>query len=200
MLKVISLLFLSSLCFANTAVKTTTTFANGGAFGANSWSISGGGPAYQFVDADGSGSTYLNCTSLGFTSSDIPTGSTINGITVEIEYYANVSSAGNRVNDFSVKILKGGTVTGDENARAGTSGFRWPLIGSKAYVSYGNSSYLWGTTWTQGDVTASNFGVAAAGIGFKGDGSEQGFIDSVRITVDFTPSFNKAAAFFQFFD
>ncbi|MFW6172477.1 MAG: hypothetical protein ACOC5T_01915 [Elusimicrobiota bacterium] len=56
--------------------------------------------------------------------------------------------------DYSVKLVKGGSITGNEKAEDtalpdGTFGTR----------TYGNSTDLWGTTLTKSDVEASNFGV-----------------------------------------
>lgn len=57
------------------------------------------------------------------------------------------------VSENSIKIVKGGSITGTEKSTAAA------LTTSDAYVSYGGASDLWGTTWTPDDINASTFGV-----------------------------------------
>lgn len=170
---------------ATSGPNTLGTYAAGATLGGDIWTFSSG-TIWTFTDTN-LGSNYLNTTNYGFS---IPTGSTILGIQVDVEYYANVANtggSGNRVTDQSVKILKGGTVGGTDMARARTAAFLWPLIANKVFVTYGGSSNLWGLTWAASDINATNFGCAFAGIGNKESGMETGFIDSARITITYTP-------------
>jgi hypothetical protein len=130
-------------------------------------------------------SNYLKLTNYGFT---IPTGATIDGIVLEISRKANVSSSittGSRIMDDTVKLVKGGTVSGTNKALTGTAN-RWPT--GEAIATYGSSSDLWGLTWTDTDINASNFGAVLAVVDNRGDGSETGSVNFFRITVYYTAS------------
>lgn len=59
------------------------------------------------------------------------------------------------VNDNSVKLVKAGSVVGDDKADTDTD---WPLDGTAKI--YGGPTDLWGTTWTPAQVNATDFGVA----------------------------------------
>jgi len=66
----------------------------------------------------------------------------------------------------SVKIIKGGSITGDEMSEA-------EMLASTATTdTFGGVASLWGTTLTSSDVNSSNFGFA---IKYNGDGMDQNF-------------------------
>lgn len=121
-------------------------------------------------------SYYLKATNFGFS---IPTNSVVTGIKVEIER----KSIGTNITatDNSVKIVKGGTISGDEKAAAGA----WP--GTDTYATYGSSTDKWGLTWTPADINASNFGMVISILhtvtGSPGPISSD--IDHIRITVSY---------------
>jgi hypothetical protein len=123
-------------------------------------------------------SDYLVVTGFGFS---VPTGSTINGITVEIEQKRNNNNG--TVMDASILSIKSGVAGGtDQNA-----GATWPI--SDTYKTYGGSSNLWGQTWTPSDINASNFGVeCSAEVTGGSSTSTVASIDHVRITIDYTPA------------
>jgi hypothetical protein len=132
-----------------------------------------------FTDSS-AGSNYLKAVNF---SLSIPSGATINGITVEIKRKANLSQSGGggaRITDVTVKLVKGGTISGTNKASA----TRWTT--SEAYFTYGGAADLWGLTLTDSDVNASNFGVVLSVAGNLADGSETGSVDHIRITVDYT--------------
>lgn len=122
-------------------------------------------------------SQYLKATNFSFT---IPAGATIDGIKVEVERSIGAVGAGN-IDDNSVKIVKGGTISGNEKATF-TS---WTT--TDVYATYGGTSDLWGLTWTSADINAANFGVAISVIETAGD-NKQARIDHIRITVYYTPN------------
>jgi hypothetical protein len=124
-------------------------------------------------------SNYLTATDFGFS---IPTTATIDGIVVEVERYATNSV----VNDSSIKIIKGGSVVGNEKS----TGASWQTSDNDTYVSFGGSADLWGTTWTAADINASNFGVAISAVNNKSGPPEtySAYVDHVRITVYYTPT------------
>lgn len=94
-------------------------------------------------------SHYLKCTNFGFTSSDIPSGSSINGFEIEVIQYRPALPT---VSSTEVRFVKGGSVVGSDIGIAAD----WPT--TETAVVYGNSTQLGGQSWTQSDVTSSNFG------------------------------------------
>lgn len=121
---------------------------------------------------------YLKATNFGFS---IPGGATIDGIVVEIERYCT-DSASNNAKDLEVKIVKGGSIQSTNRADLASN---WPL--SDAYATYGSSTDLWGTTWTDSDINSSSFGVVIrADIVNFGKGTVLAEVDHVRITVYYT--------------
>jgi hypothetical protein len=129
--------------------------------------------ASAVVAANGQ-SPNLDITGFGFT---IPAGSRIDGITAVIERSASASSS---LDDFDVYLLKGGVATGNDKAVSGTY---YPT--SDANRTYGNSSDLWGTSWTATDVNASNFGLRLRVDSDVGS-SVTAYVDYVSITIDYT--------------
>lgn len=121
----------------------------------------------------------LLCTDFGF---NIPSGSTIDGIVVEVERWNDVAGLNAQTADVSAKIIKGGTITGTNNAIAGN----WS--GTEAYVTYGSSTDLWGASWTTTDINASNFGFALQVQGNGTAGLGRPHVDHVRVTVYYTAS------------
>lgn len=123
---------------------------------------------------------YLKATNFGFT---IPTGSTINGVTVSIEHYANNASAGFYTQDSVVSLVKGGTVSGNNKADTTT---KWPAA-TDTTVTYGGVSDLWGLALSAEDINSSTFGmVLSAKLVTSGKGSAQASIDFISITVTYT--------------
>jgi hypothetical protein len=114
---------------------------------------------------------YLVVTNFGFA---VPSGSTISGIMVEVER----SDANFETIDNSVKIVKGGVISGDEKAISAG----YPT--TDTYQQYGNAGDLWGLTWTDADINASDFGVAISAKKINNPaGTAAGKIDNIRITV-----------------
>lgn len=77
-------------------------------------------------------------------------GATIDGIEISIE--RSTDGGGGVVVDAVVRLVKAGTVVGDNKA----SGLAWPTTDGTA--TYGGAADLWGTTWTAAEVKATNFG------------------------------------------
>jgi Tfp pilus assembly protein PilX len=120
-------------------------------------------------------SANLDVTGFGFS---IPAGATINGIDVDIERKASATSS---IEDFDVYVLKNGSATGITDHASTTD---WTT--SDSTRSYGNSSDLWGTTWTVSDINASNFGVRLKATNLTGT-SKTASVDWVQVTVFYTP-------------
>jgi hypothetical protein len=107
----------------------------------------------------------------------IPAGSTINGIVATFE---RRGASGDHV-DNSIRLVKGGTISGDDKADLVTA---WPSVDTAR--SYGSSSDLWGLSWAATDITASSFGVAISVWDTLGAGSRTARIDVITMTVTYS--------------
>jgi hypothetical protein len=138
--------------------------------------ISTVGSPYATMSVPASAIThYLQGTQYGFT---IPSGSTINGITVVI----NRQSSGRTapfLRDNVVRLVKGGAITGNNKALTGTN---WPNTGLGT-ATYGSSTDLWGTTWTAEEINANNFGVVLSAVNAKTTRARTATVDYIQITV-----------------
>jgi hypothetical protein len=75
-------------------------------------------------------------------------------VTADDSAYALYSEAGGNTLDNSIKLIKGGTISGTDKSAGAT----WS-VDVEETVSFGSTSDLWGITLTPTDVNASNFGV-----------------------------------------
>lgn len=124
-------------------------------------------------------SQWLRATNFGFSSSDIPNGSTINGFEVEYIRYRIGSIT---VSNSPVSLYKSGTY-GTNIGEASD----WAL--SEETITRGGASTLGGLTWTQSDVVASGFGVGIWIINGSTRASTTNrsrFIDQIRVRVYYT--------------
>ncbi|MDP2598346.1 MAG: hypothetical protein Q8P49_00780 [Candidatus Liptonbacteria bacterium] len=119
-------------------------------------------------------SNYLKATDFGFS---IPTEATVAGIVVEVERKDGITSS---FNDVDINIVKNNVIQSSTNKSTGAS---WPS--TDTYASFGNSTDLWGQTWTPTDINSSTFGFALSGIGNSGI-SESAYVDHIRIKVFYT--------------
>ena len=119
---------------------------------------------------------WLRLTNFGFTTSDIPSGSTINGIEFIISRYA---TALNLINDSALYLYDDGQV--GNNLASAT---KWPST-SPAEATYGGSTNMCGTTLTQTDIIASTFGVQLS-IACGPSDSTIGIVDYIKIRVYYT--------------
>lgn len=148
---------------AVTAWKTGTSFttASPGGFGSANWSnastatLSTSDDTYATSAPSKSGaSTYwLRMTNMGFTASDIPVGSVIDGIEVQIEKKQN--TAGRTCPDKTVQLWNGSDI-GANQALAGN----YPTTDTT--FIYGGATDTWGATLTQEIVCSSGFGLSFA--------------------------------------
>lgn len=120
---------------------------------------------------------WLEQDTYGFTSTDIPSGSTIDGIEMEIERYVNVA---NTINDDALYLRKTSGQVGSNKASATA----WPT--TEGTATYGGSSDLWGTTWSQSDITSADFGCDLSVYNADAGASRIGYVDNVRIRVYYT--------------
>ena len=164
------------------------TAATGGGSGVSWMAISStlvdalgadGGTAAQSFLGSSDNSENLNVTNFGFS---IPAGATIDGISVEMNRFANSNNGGNGVRDTVVQLYKGASLVGDNKALTTTT---WPTS-STSVVTYGGATDLWGTTWTPEEINASNFGVTLDVTNTSTISNRTANVDYVRITVAYT--------------
>lgn len=124
-------------------------------------------------------SHYLKATNFGFS---IPSGATIDGVSVSIERSASNNSSPKRVSDDVVKLVKGGAVSGANKAAAGN----W--VTTDSAVSYGGAADLWSLSLTDTDVNASDFGVVLSCLFIysSGKGQLSARVDYISITIYYT--------------
>lgn len=127
------------------------------------------------LDTFTAGTHYLKATNFGFS---IPSGATINGIVAAVEgKVTDVDGV-----DRSIKLVKGGTIQGNEKARSFPS-YYWSF--SDDVMTFGASNDLWGLTLADTDINASNFGfVVSAGV--DGGGAGPASVDQMTLTVYYT--------------
>ncbi|MGD0709595.1 MAG: hypothetical protein ABR968_00280 [Bacteroidales bacterium] len=124
------------------------------------------------IASNGDYSDYLVAT--GFTF-NIPDNARITGI--EVTFYKNSDNLPH-THDHSVRIIKGGTIGGDEKAFSSS----WEKQGNP--VVYGGNNDLWGETWTPADINSDNFGIAlSAERQGNGGGSMSAEIDYIKINI-----------------
>jgi hypothetical protein len=132
--------------------------------------------AYATATLDSASETthYLKATNFGFS---IPSGVEIKGILVEVERFESGTTL--RVFDNSIKLVKGGTISGTDKS----TGLSWPSGDTDTYQPYGNSTDLWGLNWTPSDINSSTFGAVISAIHDTGTTSRTASVDHIRITV-----------------
>lgn len=119
---------------------------------------------------------YLYCSNFSFS---IPSGSTINGITVTIEKQLETTTT---ATDTIVSIVKADNSIGSTNYKKAGN---WPT--PLTVFTYGGVSDLWGETWSYSDINDVDFGIVISGRvagGFKSSGYLH--IDYVKISIDYT--------------
>lgn len=177
---VLVIAFLPSFVFADSSGPNSTgTGADDASVGSLTWTnpgnITSSDDTYATVTIGAAQIThYLMGTNYSFS---LPADATINGILMEVERKC-VGAVGQTI-DSSIRIVKGGTISGDEKS----AGASW-VLGTDTYASFGGASDLWGLTWTYSDINASDFGavVSATITGISSAAS----VDHMRITVYYT--------------
>lgn len=186
--------FWSGTANAATQTMSPTTCANVAGIGSLAWGSPGNALAndtsYAAVSLnDLQVSNYLQCTGYGFT---IPAGSTINGITVNVERMSTNSG----IQDAAMRLVRAGTIQSTDRS-TGTS---YPI--APAYEAHGGAGDLWGGSWTVADINNAGFGAALAAEkpGTSG-GARTVSVDHLQITITYTPpapptvtSINRASA------
>jgi hypothetical protein len=119
---------------------------------------------------------WLRLTNFGFTVSDIPSGSTINGIEFIVGRYAAAAA----IHDSAIYLRKTSGQTGSNMASA----TGWPT-GSPAEATYGGSTNMCGTSLTQSDIVSTDFGIDLST--FNDNSSALfAYVDYIKIRVYYT--------------
>ena len=110
----------------------------------------GGGVAENEVDQPACTTDWLRATNFGFTVADIPSGSIIQGIEVQIKRWCDAEET----KDVEVYLVLSTAQQGNNQASTDT----WPV--ALAFKSYGGAADLWGwTAVTDSNVRDATFGV-----------------------------------------
>ena len=139
-------------------VKNPSSVANTTGIGNVAWSnpsnaLTNNGTAASVTLSDVTRiSNYLVSSNHSF---DIPSNAIIMGIKVVINKYATNFIGFTRLRDNQVRLVKSGTIVGNNKANLGVD---WPQ--TEQASTYGSVIDLWGTTWTAADINNANFGVA----------------------------------------
>jgi hypothetical protein len=123
--------------------------------------------------SNGSTSQRLRLSNFGFS---IPSGATIDGVTVEVEQQAGNA---NRHRWNSVRLLIGGSESGSDLSDASA------IPTAKGFKTFGSASNLWGLTPSSTDINGTDFGVSLK-IDRNAAQATTTSIFRVRITVDYT--------------
>jgi Tfp pilus assembly protein PilX len=163
----------------NVTMTGTTTSSQRNPTAATGWTSStnvfSSNNVYATASLAGSAqSANLDVTNFGF---NLPTGSTIVGIEADIERKASNT---NSIEDYDVFLLKAGAASGNDKA----STTDWGT--SDSTRTYGSGTDLWGTTWTEAQVEASNFGIRLK-VRNLSTSSRTASVDWVNIRVYYTP-------------
>ena len=169
------------------------TFAGTGADDASIGTIAWGSPGNitasddirsQASDFAVSVSHYLKGTNFSFA---IPSGSTVDGVTCEVEQHGTFAGSASLPNENSIRLVNGaGTIVGDNKS---TNAALPSGAGAEAFISYGGAADNWNASLTDADVNDIDFGCVFA-VDLNGTPIPEvsnALVDSMRITVNFTP-------------
>lgn len=104
----------------------------------------------------------------------LPPRAIVRGFVVQVTRFASFFD---EFEDEGVALVKAGDPGASKSLPA-------PWSSSPTTASYGGPSDLWGTTWTEDQVNAADFGVAVAARGIPAS-DERASVDSIQVTVHF---------------
>lgn len=169
---------------AVTSYKIAGTGADDATVGANAWSNPGNITADDTSEASWSVSTihtnpshYLKGTNAGFTTSDVPSGATIDGL--EAEYRRREGSATDNVNTQDMKAVKAGSIIGTDVSTRNIA--EWANSATEAgseNITEGGASNLWNTTWTDSNARDSTTGIVLSAT--ANGTTPDAFVDYIR--------------------
>lgn len=165
---------------------TTASLANAGSSeDANVWTSTGNISADDGTEASITAATFdspdiselLVASNFGFT---IPTGSTIDGITVEIDRRDGGVGA---ASDNRVQLATGTTFADLVGTNKADTATDWPT--NLAIATYGGSADTWSSGLTVAQLNASGFAVM---LSVQADAANTDiFVDFIRVTITYTP-------------
>lgn len=168
--------------FTSTRTPGAASSVDSGQYNDPSWNsvadavTQNGSGAYTFLWSNPyEDSDYLRLTQYGFNLPADTTG--ITGISVRVRTYR---SGGDINYSYSVYLMKNGS------SHVGSPQWQGSLPTSYADITFGNSTQLWGTTWTRSEINASGFGVSIRAGGPSSGWSSTLYIDVVEVTVYYT--------------
>lgn len=172
---IISLFICTQSYGSSIGPNSTGTTADDATVGTVSWintdNIKVTDDTYATAPVPGTTSHYIKATNFGFS---IPSGSIIRGVLVEFERHVT-GAMGTGVTDNSVKLVVGGSITGNEKS----AGASWAA--TDQYDSFGGANDTWGVSLTADNINGSDFGVV---LSCTGNGADRvGLVDHARITV-----------------
>lgn len=118
-----------------------------------------------------------------FTSSDVPSGATIDGIEVETIVYG-VNTVLIKTN--AMRLVVGGIINGTNVSGMDTT--NWGTTGSFAEETktYGGAANLWNASPSQSDVTGASFGCAISAVNYEATKSRNAQLDYMRMRIYYT--------------
>lgn len=117
----------------------------------------------------------------GFTTSDVPVGSTIDGIESEVDTFG-VSAFSVRF--YAARLVIGGTIGGTNVS--GMPSTNWGGAGEPAPLTLGGASNLWASAPTASDCVGATFGVAIAAENYEAEKSRHAAVDYIKMRIYYT--------------
>jgi len=164
------------------------TASGGGIAWATASNITSTSAYSTFTDTDGGDSNNLYATAFGFGVGALAVTGILANVTVlltDSSYIAPDSPEGHPVTvpasgstTITLRLLKNGIPTGTAKSQT----FNWPSTPINQTLTFGGSSDSWGTTFTQSDVNAANFGFVIS-VDNNGTGIFRNKVRSGKITI-----------------
>lgn len=171
---------------------TSWVSASSGATVTGTGTVAWGGPTNIYTDdsnyaiasslSAGSETNWLRAY-FAFTSGDVPSGATIDGIEVEmIVYGSNITL----VRLKKARLVIGGSIGGTNMPSMPTT--NWGTTGSviEETLTLGGSTNLWSATPTQSDVTGASFGIAISAENYEASKARNATVDYMRMRIYYT--------------
>jgi hypothetical protein len=124
----------------------------------------------------GSYTDYLEARNYGF---NIPANATITGIAIGVER----SDPNTSTSDYSIRLVKGGTVTGTDHSTGAMYSSTENFEIMDIVRTFGGDGDLWNETWTPADINSSNFGAVVSAQRAVDGTVTNGRVDNISITV-----------------
>lgn len=124
-------------------------------------------------------SDWLRLTNFGFTSGDVPSGATINGIEVNVN---RQSEASGNISDSAIYLRNGAAAQVGDNKASGTG---WQTNNDEDFV-YGGATDTWNANLTQADIVDADFGIDISADNDNFISAMEARVDDVKIRIYYT--------------